>query len=399
MKKFVLVLNCGSSSIKFSIIDPIYENIYLSGQASSLNLKNSIIVWNIENKKYLFNKKKFMSHNYSMNYICKKILLKYNFELFKNVVAVGHRVVNGGIDFKKSVLINTLVIEKIKKFFYLAPIHNPINLLGIIKIRKIFKKLRKKNVAVFDTSFHSGLPKKSYLYAIPKKFYNKYHIRKYGAHGISYCYILKKISDIFNKNISKINTIICHLGNGSSVSVIKNGMCVDTSMGFTPLSGLIMGTRSGDIDPSIIFYMHEKLNISIKEIKNILNNKSGILSLNTKSSDFRYSEKRYYVSKKNKIAVEIFCYNLAKYISSYFFLVKNKIDALVFTGGIGSNSSLAREITIKYLNNFDFFIDINKNKKKYLDFNFVNKNGTISILAIHTNEEIVIAKDTFNLIS
>ncbi|WP_343184153.1 acetate/propionate family kinase [Buchnera aphidicola (Ceratovacuna keduensis)] len=399
MKDLVLVLNFGSSSIKFSIIDPIKEVVYLNGEASSLNLHSSLIKWFIKKKKYSFSNKKFMSHNYAVNYICKKILLKYNYEMFSKVVGIGHRVVNGGILFKKSVLINKNVIKNIEKCFYLAPIHNPLNLLGIKTFIDIFPKLNNKNVAVFDTSFHNNLPKISYLYAIPTKFYDKYHIRKYGAHGINCSYILNKVSIIFNRSIKKLNIIICHLGNGSSVSVVKNGVCIDTSMGFTPLSGLIMGTRSGDIDPSIIFYMYENLNISIKKIKNILNNKSGILGLNGKSSDFRYSENRYNTSLIDKISIEMFCYRLAKYISSYFFLIKNKIDAIIFTGGIGTNSKLVRKITINHLNSLNFYIDEKKNNKICKDFNFINKYNTIPILVISANEEIVIAKDTINTIN
>ncbi|WP_343189202.1 acetate/propionate family kinase [Buchnera aphidicola (Chaitoregma tattakana)] len=399
MKNLVLVLNCGSSSIKFSVLDPNNEVVYLNGEASALNLDSSSIIWNTKNNKKISVCKKFMSHNYAIEYLCKEILLEKNSLLFSKIIGFGHRVVNGGINFKKSVLIDNLVIKKLEKCIFLAPIHNPLNLMGIKKFIKLFPKLHNKNVAVFDTSFHYKIPKMSYLYAIPKEFYYKYSIRKYGAHGISCNYILQKSSKIFKKNIKCLNVIICHLGNGSSVSVVKNGVCIDTSMGFTPTDGLIMGTRSGDIDPSIIFYMNENLGISIKDIKNILNNKSGILALNGKSSDFRHSENKYYSSEIDKLTITMFCYRLAKYISSYFFLIKNKIDAIIFTGGIGTNSSLARKITIHYLNSLNFYIDNKKNQKKCLDFNFINKNDTIPILVISTNEEIVIAKDTFNLVS
>ncbi|WP_343154896.1 acetate/propionate family kinase [Buchnera aphidicola (Pseudoregma panicola)] len=399
MKDLILVLNCGSSSIKFSIIDPINEIVYLHGEASSLNLHNSLIKWFIKNKVYSLDNKNFISYNYAINYICKKIFLKYNYKMFSKVIGIGHRVVNGGDLFKKSILINKDVIKNIEKCVCLAPIHNPLNLLGIRKFMDLFPKLKNNNVAVFDTSFHNNLPKRSYLYAIPTKFYNKHNIRKYGAHGINCLYILKKVSTILKKKVRKINIIICHLGNGSSVSVIKNGICIDTSMGFTPLSGLIMGTRSGDIDPSIIFYMHENLKISIKKIKYILNNESGILGLNNKTSDFRYSENRYNFSVVDKTTVEMFCYRLAKYISSYFFLIKKNIDAVIFTGGIGENSKLVRKITINHLNSLNFYIDKDKNNKIYKDFNFINKNNTIPILVISANEEIVIAKDTFKIIS
>ncbi|BGI51364.1 MAG: acetate kinase [Buchnera aphidicola (Ceratovacuna japonica)] len=398
MKDLILVLNCGSSSIKFSIINTLNNVVYLNGEANCLNLHNSTIKWFIKRKEHNFNDKNFMSHNYAINYICKRILLKDNYKLFSKVIGIGHRVVNGGILFKKSVLINKNVIKKIKKCLYLAPTHNPLNLLGINTFIDIFPNLKNNNVAVFDTSFHNMLPKISYLYAIPTKFYYKYNIRKYGAHGISCSYILKKTSNILKKEVKDLNVIICHLGNGSSVSVIKNGVCIDTSMGFTPVSGLIMGTRSGDIDPSIIFYMYEKLNISINEIKDILNNKSGILGLNNKSSDFRYSEKRYNNSNVDKFSIKMFCYRLAKYISSYFFLVKNNLNALIFTGGIGTNSSLARKITINYLNTLNFYLDKKKNQKECKDFNFINKKNTFPIIVISTNEEIVIAEDTFNLI-
>ncbi|WP_343188329.1 acetate/propionate family kinase [Buchnera aphidicola (Ceratoglyphina bambusae)] len=398
MKNLILVLNCGSSSVKFSIIDPINEKKFLEGEVSSLNLPISYIKCITKHKNFYEKKNYKMSHKDAINFIIKKILLKYNKKLFSSVIGIGHRVVNGGDKFKKSVIINNSVLKHLEELISLAPIHNPLNLIGIKQILKYFPNLYKKNVAVFDTSFHSSLPKRAYLYAIPNKFFYKHKIRKYGAHGISCTYILKKFSKITKKKLSELNVIICHLGSGSSVSVIKNGFCIDTSMGFTPLEGLVMGTRSGDIDPSIIFYMNEELKLEIKQIKEILNNKSGIIGLNEKSSDFRYSEKKYFISKRSKISIDIFCYRLVKYISSYFFLINKNIDALIFTGGIGENSKLMREITISKLNSLNFFVDKNKNDIYCKDFSFINKENSIPILVIKTNEEIIIAKDTFDLI-
>ncbi|XBC45151.1 MAG: acetate/propionate family kinase [Buchnera aphidicola (Schlechtendalia chinensis)] len=262
-----------------------------------------------------------------------------------------------------------------------------------------FSSFKKKNVAVFDTAFHSTIPKTSFIYAIPYTFYNNYGIRKYGAHGISYSYVTNKASKMLNIAVKKLNIIVCHLGNGSSVAAVRNGVCVDTSMGLTPLEGLVMGTRCGDLDPAIVFFMYNKLKMSMKDIENILMKKSGLIGINEISSNFRNLEKNYHSNAKIKLSIDIFCYRLSKYISSYMPIMGNKLNGIVFTGGIGENSCLVRTITVSRLSFLNFEISERLNLSiKFLKKGFINVKNSKSILVIPTNEELMIAKETALLV-
>ncbi|QCI27131.1 acetate kinase [Buchnera aphidicola] len=398
LNNLVLVLNCGSSSLKFSILDPKNSKKYLFGLVDRLYLSNSYIIWfeNKIKKKILIGD--YISHIKSLKFIIKIIINNKN-NLISKIKYIGHRVVHGGEKFIKPIIINDIVIKEIKKNSIFAPLHNPINLLGIDAAIKYFPKLRKNNVAVFDTSFYHNIPEFAYLYAIPYKFYKKYRIRRYGAHGISHYYISKRTSKILNIKLNNLNVITCHLGGGSSISAIRNGICVDTSMGLTPLEGLVMGTRSGDIDPSIIFFMHNILGKDINEIQKILINQSGILGLtNGITSDFRDIEKTYYSNIESYRAVNVFCYRLSKYISAYTSTLNGKLDAIIFTGGIGENSALVRELTLSKLKLIGVEINNILNYQKHSqDYFFINKNNTIPILVISTDEELVIAKETKKL--
>lgn len=400
LKKFILVLNCGSSSLKFSVINPKNEKVYLSGIAEKFFLNKPVISWKVHGITKKIHLENNSSHKTAIHYIVKNILNKYP-KILSDIFGIGHRIVHGGIKLKKSSIINSKIIQEIKKAVIFAPLHNPANLIGIKEFQKYFPYLKNKNVAVFDTTFHTTIPEKAYLYALPFKLYKKYGIRKYGAHGISYNYITYKTAKILNKSIKNLNIIICHLGNGASVAAIRNGKCVDTSMGVTPLEGLVMGTRSGDIDPAIIFFLYENLNMKIQEIKNLLMHQSGLLGLSEISNDYRYIEKHYIKNVISaKRAINIFCYRLAKYIASYSILMKNgNLDALIFTGGIGENATIIRSLTISQLSSLKLKIDENKNfsiKSKKLGF--INKDNTIPIIVITSNEELVIAKETNQLI-
>ncbi|CAL4320260.1 acetate kinase [Buchnera aphidicola] len=399
-KKLVLIINSGSSSLKFLLINSKNYKKFLTGIVECLYLKNTNISWNTKNISIKnFYLKSYTTHQEALEFIVNDVLKK-KMNIFNNIIAIGHRVVHGGKEIKNSVVIDLSIINIIKRSSCFAPLHNPVNLLGITTLIKIFPSLRKKNVAVFDTSFYQKLPETAYLYGIPYIFYKKYGIRRYGAHGISHSYIMKKSAEIINKDIKSINIISCHLGNGASVSVIKNGICIDTSMGLTPSEGLVMGTRSGDIDPSIIFYLYEKVNMKIKEIKDLLTRKSGILGLSEVTSDFRFSEKKYFFDKKAKRTVDIFSYKLVKYISSYFFLIAKEIDALVFTGGIGENSILVRKLTVLQLSNLGFELCEKFNNKNGFKSNFrISSKKSIPILVISTDEELEIAKETIRLIN
>ncbi|QJC29820.1 acetate/propionate family kinase [Enterobacteriaceae endosymbiont of Plateumaris sericea] len=397
--KLILVINCGSSSLKFAIINPVNKKTLLSGIAEYFNNIKAYIKWEINNSEEKFFLTKQSSHGIALNFLANKILTMYPI-LFNNIIAIGHRIVHGGEKFTQSVIINNKVINGIKEACIFAPLHNPIQLIGIEEALKSFPHLKKKQVAVFDTSFHQTIPKESYLYALPLYFYKKYKIRRYGAHGTSHRYVSEEGSKILKKPINDFNCISCHLGNGSSVTAIYQGKSVDTSMGLTPLEGLVMGTRCGDIDPAIIFYMNKELKMDINLIENILTHKSGMLGLTNITSDFRYIENNYLNDKKIKNAVKIFVHRLSKYIASYTILMNHKLDAIIFTGGIGENSILIRELTIKKLK----ILGININKKlniniKHGKTGLINNHNSIPILVIPTNEELLIAQDTFILIN
>lgn len=399
LNNLILVLNCGSSSIKFAILDPKNEKKYLFGIVECLFLSETYIKWCHLDSRYHSKIGSNMNHSDALNYIIDQVLLKQK-NIFNNIIGIGHRVVHGGDKIKQSVLINDDVIRYIKKYICFAPLHNPANLIGIETIIKKYPILSNKNVAVFDTSFYQNMRECSFLYAIPHKFYKKYHIRRYGAHGISHHYVAKKISIILNKKFNSLNLITCHLGNGCSISAICNGVCVDTSMGLTPLEGLVMGTRSGDIDPSIIFFMYKQLHMSIEEIEIILNKKSGLLGLSGISSDFRYFEKHYYLTQEAKRSVDVFCHRLSKYIGGYMTLMENHLDAVIFTGGIGENVSLIRELIIAKLYLLGFKIN---NQRNILIIG--GKSGLISestshpVFVIPTDEELAIAKETIHIIN
>ncbi|UDG80300.1 acetate/propionate family kinase [Candidatus Annandia pinicola] len=396
--KLSLVLNCGSSSLKFVIINPLLEKRYLYGNVEYLGPNKISINW----YDYLNNKKKIkhiikISYKKTINFIFNNILKKNI--LFNKIKVIAHRIVHGGYEATKSSLIDNKIIKSIKSAILFAPLHNPSHLLGIYESMKICPHLSKKNVAVFDTSFHRTMPKKSYLYGLPYKLYKNYGIRRYGAHGISYQYIVYKTSKIFNKKISKLKIIACHLGNGSSVAAINNGKIIDTSMGLTPSEGLLMGTRSGDIDINIIFFLYECLGISIKNIKNLINKQSGILGLTENNNDFRYIESKYNKNKKSKIALDIFCHRLSKYIGGYITLIDKYLDAIVFTGGIGQNSALMRKLSIKNFSLLNIAIDNDFNNKIINNkIGFINKKNTLPILVLPTDEELMIAKEGINLV-
>lgn len=399
MNNLIFVLNCGSSSIKFAILDPNSKKKYLSGVVECLFLSKTYIKWKylgIQYEKYIG---PYISHKDALNFIFDNVLLNIQ-DIFKYIIGIGHRVVHGGHKIKNSTLINDNIMKLIKDASLFAPLHNPANLIGIKETLKKYPIFSKKNVAVFDTSFYQNMPKTSFLYAIPYFFYKKHHIRRYGAHGISHCYVASEAALILNKNFNSINLITCHLGNGCSISAICNGVCIDTSMGLTPLEGLVMGTRSGDIDPSIIFFMHKQLGISIEDIGNILTKESGLLALSGVSSDFRYFEKNYSLKNNAKLSVDIFCHRLAKYIASYMSLMLDRLDAVVFTGGIGENVPLVRQITLLKLSLIGFQVDCNRNLSiKNGKLGLITQDKSYPVLVIPTNEELAIAQETIKIIS
>ncbi|MGB5445348.1 MAG: acetate kinase, partial [Psychromonas sp.] len=320
--------------------------------------------------------------------------------LKENLLAIGHRVVHGGEKFTKSAVITDEVIKGIEECISLAPLHNPAHLVGIRAAQHAFAGL--PNVAVFDTAFHQTMPEEAFLYALPYKLYRENGIRRYGMHGTSHYFISLEAAAILNKPIEQLNIINCHLGNGGSVCAIKNGHSVDTSMGMTPLEGLVMGTRCGDLDPAVIFYLYDELGYSMEQINNMLTKESGLLGLTEKTSDCRFVEDNYQTDAAAKRAMDLYCYRLAKYIASYTAALDGRLDAVVFTGGIGENSAPVRELTLQRLSLLGFKVNQEANLAnrfgKSSNQGIITESDSTVAMVIQTNEEWVIARDTLELV-
>lgn len=398
MSKNVLILNCGSSSLKFAILDPASGDEKLSGLAENFNLADARIKWKLNGEKSEASLGAGAAHSEALSYLATNILSQ---ELKDSIAAIGHRVVHGGEKFTSSAVVTDEVIQGIKDASQFAPLHNPAHLIGIEEAFKIFPALKDKNVVVFDTAFHQTMSEKSYLYALPYSLYKEHGVRRYGFHGTSHYYVSREAAKAVGVEIEKANIITCHLGNGGSVAAIREGKCVDTSMGLTPLEGLVMGTRSGDLDPAIVFYLHNTLGMSVKEIEDTLVKKSGLLGLTEVTSDCRYAEDNYGKEEAATRAMDVFCYRLAKYIGSYMASIDAEhLDAIVFTGGIGENSSLVRELTLKQLKLFGIKVDDERNVAARFGKEGVitADDSSIKALVIPTNEELVIAQDTARLV-
>ncbi len=390
----VLVLNSGSSSIKFQLFLMPNETILCSGQIERIGFKDAIFKFKTQKETITF-ERPILNHNEGLKLLSQHLLDK-NIGVIKSpddITIVGHRVVHGGIYFRDITEINADVKEKIKELSTLAPLHNPANLEGIIIAEDIFKNA--KQVAVFDTAFHQSIPEHAHKYAISNEFADTHHIRLYGFHGTSHKYVSEKAIDFLEKKDAKIITI--HLGNGCSMTAIKDGKSIDHSLGFSPVNGLIMGTRSGDIDHSIIFYLANKLGYSLNDISTLLQKKSGMLGL-TGLSDLRDIEKEYHKGNKDcELALQMNVYRIKKFIGSYT-AVLNGLDAIVFTAGIGENSSLIRALACEDLDYFGISLDKEKNEVKSDGIAVINSdNSKTKILVIPTNEELEIAKQAVNL--
>ncbi|PWC10208.1 acetate kinase [Brenneria roseae subsp. americana] len=395
--KLVLVLNCGSSSLKFAIIDAVNGEEYLSGLAECFHLPEARIKWKMDGSKQEAELGAGAAHSEALNFIVSNILAQKP-ELSEQLVAIGHRIVHGGEKFTQSAVINADVLQGIKDSIPFAPLHNPAHLIGIDEALKSFPKLADKNVVVFDTAFHQTMPEESYLYALPYKLYKEHHIRRYGAHGTSHYFVTQQAAKALNKPVDELNVITCHLGNGGSVAAVRNGKCVDTSMGLTPLEGLVMGTRSGDIDPAIVFHLHDSLGMSVEAINKLLTKESGLLGLTEVTSDCRYVEDNYTTKEDAKRAMDVYCHRLAKYIGSYSALMEGRLDAVIFTGGIGENAAMVRELTLKKLGLLGFDVDHERNlAARFGKGGNIAKEGTRPALVIPTNEELVIAQDALRL--
>lgn len=395
----ILVINCGSSSLKFQLIDSETEAVIAKGLCERIGMDGSQLIYTPAGGEKQVTVSPMEDHKKAVRLVIDALTDEKTGVLssLSEIDAVGHRLVHGGEKFASSTLINEEVIAAITECNDLAPLHNPANLIGIRACQELMPGV--PQAGVFDTAFHQTMPEEAYLYGIPYEYYEKYRIRRYGFHGTSHSFVSKRAAEMLGKPYEDTKIIVCHLGNGASVSAVKNGKCVDTSMGLTPLEGLIMGTRSGDIDPAIIEFLAHKEGMSIDEIMSILNKKSGMYGLSGYlSSDSRDLHAACEEGKPEGIrTVKAFCYRVAKYIGAYT-AAMNGVDAVCFTAGIGENSPETREAVCEYLGYLGISIDKEQNKKRGEDVVISTADSKVKVMVIPTNEELAIARETAALV-
>lgn len=394
----VLVINCGSSSLKYQLIDMNTYDVICQGLVERIGLEGAVLIHkNPTQDKYVV-EGNFKNHKEAINLVIDTLLDK-NYGVIDNineVYAVGHRVVHGGERYSNSVLIDDEVLTHLEEYIKLAPIHNPPNIIGI----KVCMELMPNTpmIAVFDTAFHQTMPEVAYIYPIEYSLYKDYGIRKYGFHGTSHKYVSEKLGEVLNKDISTMKIISCHLGNGASICAIKDGKSIDTSMGFTPLAGIAMGTRSGNIDPSISTFLIEECGYTAEEASESLNKKSGVLGISGVSSDFRDLEKASLEgNKRAKLALDVFYYRIRGQIAAYAAHMGG-VDAIIFTAGIGENSSTTRKACLEGMEFLGIEIDDEWNNIKGKIVEISTKNSKVKVYAIPTNEELMIAKETMEVL-
>ena len=395
----ILVINCGSSSLKFQLINAESEEVLAKGLCERIGIDGRLTYQPAGGEKEI-SEKAMPTHTEAIQFVIDALTNEKTgvVKSLSEIGAVGHRIVHGGEKFASSVVITEEVKKAVEECNDLAPLHNPANLIGVEACEKLMPGT--PMVAVFDTAFHQTLPEKAYMYGLPYEYYEKYKVRRYGFHGTSHSYVSKKAAEVMGKAYDEVKTIVCHLGNGASVSAVLNGKSVDTSMGLTPLEGLVMGTRSGDIDPAIMELIAQKENLDIEGIMNVLNKKSGVFGLSGEiSSDFRdLTGAMAEGDKKAKIALEVFAYRVAKYIGAYA-AAMNGVDDIVFTAGIGENVSYVREQVCSYLGYLGVELDPDANEKFRGEQGEITKPGCkVRVFVIPTNEELAIARETLALV-
>lgn len=395
----ILVINCGSSSLKFQLIDSKSEEVIAKGLCERIGIEGSRIVYQKPGMDKKITQAPMEDHKVAIRMVIDALTDAETgvVSSLSEIGAVGHRIVHGGEKFAASTLIDDEVIAAIEACSELAPLHNPANLIGIRACAELMPGT--PMAAVFDTAFHQTMPEEAYLYGIPYSYYEKDKIRRYGFHGTSHSYVSKRAAQVLGEDITKLKLIVCHLGNGASVSAVKYGKSVDTSMGLTPLEGLIMGTRSGDIDPAIIEFIAHKEGKTLEEIMKILNKESGVLGISGGlSSDFRDLEDSYLAGKpEGTRAMKTFAYRVAKYIGAYT-AAMNGVDGICFTAGLGENSALVRSMICEYLGYLGVKLDQEQNKKRGEDLVISTADSNTKILVIPTNEELAIARETYALV-
>ncbi|MBQ6133575.1 MAG: acetate kinase [Lachnospiraceae bacterium] len=394
----VLVINCGSSSLKYQVIDSVSEQVLAKGLCERIGIDGRLTYQKAGLEKEITDKA-MPTHKEAISLVLSALTNDKTGALknLSEIGAVGHRIVHGGERFTKSCVIDDEVIKGVEEVSDLAPLHNPANIIGINACRELMPNT--PMVGVFDTAFHQTMPEKAYMYGLPYSYYENYKVRKYGFHGTSHSYVSKRVAEIEGKPYEQVKTIVCHLGNGASICAVKNGKSVDTSMGLSPLEGLIMGTRSGDIDPSVIEFIAKKENLDISEVLNILNKKSGVEGISGVSSDFRdliAAEGKG--NRRAALALSMFSYSVAKYIGSYA-AAMNGVDVIAFTAGIGENTPSVREEVCGYLGFMGVDIDEKVNVHVHGEEKLISaENSKVKIYVIPTNEELAIARETVALV-
>ena len=393
----VLVINCGSSSLKFQLINSESEAVLAKGLCERIGIDGRLTYQPAGGEKNV-SEKAMPTHTEAIQFVI-DALTDADTGVVKSldeIGAVGHRVVHGGEKFAKSVVVTPKVKAAIAECNDLAPLHNPANLIGIEACESLMPGT--PQVVVFDTAFHQTMPEKAYMYGIPYEYYEKYKVRRYGFHGTSHSFVSKRVAEIVGKPYNATKTIVCHLGNGASVSAVLNGESVDTSMGLTPLEGLVMGTRSGDIDPAIMEFIAKKENLDIAGIMNVLNKKSGVEGVSGVSSDFRDLEAAAKAgNKRAELAIDVFAYRVAKYVGAYT-AAMNGVDNIVFTAGIGENCALVRTKVCSYLGYLGITIDEEANGKRGEEIVISTPDSKVKVLVVPTNEELAIARETVALV-
>ena len=395
----VLVINCGSSSLKYQVLDMTNEELICKGLVERIGMEGSVISHTKTGMDKFVLEAPMKDHKDAIGHVIDALKDEEHGVVkgMSEIGAVGHRVVHAGEKFAHSVLITDDVIKALEECVELAPLHNPPNLLGIAACQELMPGT--PMVGVFDTAFHQTMPPQSYIYAIPYEYYEKYGIRRYGFHGTSHKYVSERAAEMLNVNIEDLKIITCHLGNGASVSAIKRGKCIDTSMGLTPLEGLVMGTRSGDIDPAIVTYIREKENLEQGVANEILNKKSGMLGISGVSSDFRDIEAAAEEgNERAMLALKVFAQRVKFYIGGYI-AEMNGVDAIVFTAGVGENDMGMRDIICNEMGNLGIKLDLVKNKVRGKEMVISAEDSKVKVLLIPTNEELMIARDTYNIVT
>lgn len=394
----ILVINCGSSSLKYQLIHSGSEEVLAKGICERIGIEGSQITYQPEGGEKEVTAAPMPTHTQAIKMVLDALTSEKNGVIkgLDEVGAVGHRVVHGGEAFTSSTLITEETIRAIEECSELAPLHNPANLIGIRACQELMPST--PMVGVFDTAFHQTMPEKAYLYGLPYEYYEKYKVRRYGFHGTSHSYVSKRTAEFLGKPYESLKTIVCHLGNGSSVSAVMNGKSVDTSMGLTPLEGLIMGTRSGDVDPGILQYLMHKEHLDIDQMLNVLNKKSGVYGMSGVSSDFRDVENAANDgNERAQAALETFAYRVAKYVGAYA-AAMGGVDAITFAGGVGENDKITRKKVCEQLAFLGIGVNDEANSKRGQEVVISTPDSKVAVLVIPTNEELAIARETLALV-